>query len=31
MGDRLLSSTDPRWKSLDMRVSSTLVYLNPEA
>ena len=30
-GDRLLASTDPHWKSLGMRVSSMIVYLNPEA
>ncbi|HEY9861381.1 MAG TPA: hypothetical protein V6D16_17910 [Candidatus Obscuribacterales bacterium] len=29
-GDRLLSSTDPHWKSLGMHVGSMIVQLNPE-
>jgi hypothetical protein len=29
-GDRMLSSSDPHWKSLDMRVASMLVQLNPK-
>lgn len=29
-GDRLLSSTDPHWKSLGMRVNSMMVQLNPQ-